>query len=283
LGVTLVTGDINDREAILKGMKGCKWLIHIAAAYSFWEPKKKIYRDINVEGTRTILECALAANVSKVVHVSTVAVFGNSMDNPITEDSEAGTARFSEYAQTKYEGDEIAWDLYEREGLPLVMIYPGAVLGAGDPKSSGKYIQDLIHGRMPVRAFEDVIFPWVYVGDVAEVIARALEKNNNIGEKYLVAGRNLTHGEINKMISQISRVPLPKIRLPGSLAMINAMFLTWLANLTKRPPLWGMAEDLIWTMKESVRVDGSKVERDLGITYTPIRVALEEAISSIRK
>ena len=283
LGATLVTGDITDPDSLSEGMKGCKAVINIAAAYSFWEPNKKIYRDINVEGTRNVLECALETGVSKVVHVSTVAVYGNPADNPITEESAVGPTRFSEYARTKYEGDLIAWELYEKEGLPLVMIYPGAVLGAGDPKTSGQYIQDLINRRMPVTAFEDILFPWVYVCDVAEAIARALEKDNNIGEKYLVVGGNHTYGEINKMISQISGVPLPKISLPGSLAMVNAMFLTWLANLTKKRPMWGMAEDLIWTMKESVRVDGSKAERELGITYTPIRVALEEVISSIRK
>jgi hypothetical protein len=62
--------------------------------------------------------------------------------------------------------------------------------------------------------------------------------------------------------------------------MANAMLLTLLANIVKKPPLLGMALDQIRTMKEGAAVDGSKVERELGITYTPIRVALEEAIAS---
>ncbi len=85
------------------------------------------------------------------------------------------------------------------------------------------------------------------------------------------------------MIQEISGVPLPKIKLPGSLATIAAAFLTRVADLTKRPPPWGMCSDQVRSMKESVVADGSKVERELGITYTPIRIALEEAIASYQR
>ena len=84
------------------------------------------------------------------------------------------------------------------------------------------------------------------------------------------------------MISEISGVALPKLKMPDSLAMANARLLTLLADIIKKPPLWGMALDQIRTMKEGGEVDGSKVERDLGVTYTPIRVAIEEAIASYK-
>ncbi len=62
--------------------------------------------------------------------------------------------------------------------------------------------------------------------------------------------------------------------------MVNAALLTWLANLTKKPPMLGMSTDLTRAGKEGFGFDGSKAERELGITYTPIRVAFEEAIAS---
>jgi dihydroflavonol-4-reductase len=261
-------------------MSGCDWVLDIAAAYSFWLPRKRTYTEVNVGGTRNVVECALETGVSKVVHVSTAAIYGKPTDRPFKEDSDPGRARFSEYARTKYEGDLIAWELCRTKDLPLVMVYPGGVLGPDDPKATGEYIQNLIGGRMPATVFEDVLFPWVHVRDVAEVIVRAAEKEGNIGEKYLVVGQNMTFGQINQLISGISGVSLPKLKMPNSLAMANAMLLTLLANIVKKPPLLGMALDQIRTMKEGAAVDGSKVERELGITYTPIRVALEEAIAS---
>ncbi len=280
LGATLTFGDVTDRGSLLESMKGCDWVVNIAAAYSFWLPRKRTYAEVNVGGTRNVIECALDTGVSKVVHVSTVAIYGKPAECPFKEDSDPGPVRFSEYAQTKYEGELIAWELSKTKGLPLVMVYPGGVLGPDDPKASGEYIQNLIHGRMPATVFEDVPFPWVHVRDVAEIIARAAEKEGNIGEKYLAVGQNLTFGQINQMISEISGVALPRLKMPDSLAMANAMLLTLLADIVKKPPLLGMALDQIRTMKEGAEVDGSKAERELGITYTPIRVALEEAIAS---
>lgn len=280
LSATLTLGDITDRGSLLEGMRGCDWVVNVAAAYSFWLPRKRTYAEVNVGGARNVMECALETGVSKVVHVSTVAIYGKPAERPFNEDSEPGPVRFSEYARTKYEGDLIAWELCKTKGLPLVMVYPGGVLGPDDPKPAGEYIQNLIDGRLPATLLEDALFPWVHVGDVAEVIVRAAEKEGNIGEKYLAVGQNLTFGQINQMISEISGVPLPKLKMPDSLAMANAMLLTLFADIIKKPPLWGMASDQIRTMKEGGDVNGSKAERELGITYTPIRVALEEAIAS---
>jgi len=134
LGVKLVMGDITDKNSVLQGMKGCDWVIHLAALYSFWERNKRLYNDINIGGTRNVMECVLETGISKVVHVSTMVTYGKPVDTPFTEESEVGPVRFNRYAQAKYEGDLIVWDLFKNKGLPVVVIYPGAVLGAGDPK-----------------------------------------------------------------------------------------------------------------------------------------------------
>ena len=281
-GATLITGDVTDKDSLLEGMRGCDWVINLANIYSFWEPNKQVYTEVNVKGTRNVMECALETGVSKVVHISTAGIYGKPVDCPFTEESKVGPVRFSEYFRTKYEGDLIAWELYEKTGLPLVMVYPAAVLGPGDPKTTGQYIQDLIHRRMPARVFEDSIFTFVHVKDVAEAIVRALEKEHNLGQKYLVGTHQLSFGQFNEIISEISGVPLPKISLPDWLVAVNATLLTGLANLIKKPPMLGMAKDKIRTMKQGCRIDGSKAEKELGITYTPIRVAIEDAIASFQ-
>jgi dihydroflavonol-4-reductase len=282
LNVTIVEGDLTDKKSLLEGMKDCDSVINIAALYSLWEPNKKIYNEINVNGTRNVMECALEAKIKKVVHISTAGVYGKPKEDPFTEESPVGPIQYSEYFKTKYEGELIAWDLHENKGLPLVVIYPVCVLGAGDTKASGRYIQDIINRRLPATVFRNGMFSYVYVKDVAQAIVNALEKENNIGEKYLVGNYRYTWGEINKMISEISGVPLPRFNLPDSITMMNAFFLTSLANMIKKPPLWGMAIDQMKVMKVGFSVDGSKAERELGIKYTPIRVALEEAINSFK-
>jgi len=282
-GVTLISGDVTDKHSLLKGVKGCDWVVNLANIYSFWEPDNQVYKKVNVEGTRNVMECALETGISKVLHVSTVGIYGKPADSPFTEESPVGPVRFSQYCQTKYEGDLVAWEFYEKKGLPLLMVYPGAVLGPGDPKATGKYIEDLIHRRLPARVFEDSVMTWVHVRDVAEAIVRALEKQNNIGEKYLVGNNRFSFGEMNQMVSEISGVRLPRFRLPSPLVTLNAFFLTQVANIIKKSPLWGMSTDQIKIMKVGFSFDGSKAVRELGITYTPIRQAIKEAIESYQK
>jgi dihydroflavonol-4-reductase len=283
LGAVLVTGDVTDKESMREGMQGCDWVINLANIYSFWEPDQKVFNEVNVEGTRNVLECALETGVSKVVHVSSVVVYGKPSDCPFTEESPVGPVRFSEYARTKYEGDLIAWELYEKRGLPLVVVYPGSVLGPGDNKPTGQYLQNLINGRMPARLLEDAVLTYVHVRDVAEVIVRAAEKEDNIGEKYFACGQQLSMREINEMVCEISGFPLPELAQPDGQVMANAALMTKLADASKKPPLLGMCMDQVRTTKEGFMADGSKAERELGITYTPVRVALEEAIAWYRR
>ena len=186
----------------------------------------------------------------------------------------------SEYARTKYEGDQVAWNLYRNEGLPLVMIYPCAVTGAERSKASGDHIKLLINRKMPIRGLESAIFTYVHVNDVAKAIVRALEKEGNIGEGYIIGKEQCSVGDINKWVSEISGVPLPFISIPTFMVKLNAFFLTTLSNLTKRPPPWGLSSDSVRNILTEFKADGTKAEQELGISYTPVRNAIKECIES---
>lgn len=284
LGADIIVGDVNDRASLHAGMKGCDWVFNLANVYSFWEADKTIYRKVNVEGTRNVMECALEASVSKIVHVSTVAVYGRPNESPLREETPVAPIRKSIYAQTKYEGDQIAWQLYREKGLPLVGIYPCLVVGSGDPKLTGQTVRLFISKRMPARIFDNKVFLFVHVGDVVEAILKAAEKADNLGKKYIVGNTNLSMGDMYNLISDVSGVAPPALHMPDFLVMFNARILTWLANMIKRPPLWGMSTDAVQMMKEGdLVIDGSKAEYELGIIYTPIRKAVEEEVAYYRQ
>ncbi len=282
LGVNLVIGDVTDKKSIVAAMEGCDWVVNLANHYSFWEPDPGIYTRVNVHGTRNVMEAALETGVRKVVHMSTALIYGNPQDAPFREDSPVGALRFSKYAESKYQGSLIAWNLYEETGLPLVVLYPSGVLGPGDDKFTGQYIQIMMRGGMPARAWESAVHNLVHVKDVVEATYRALQIADNIGEKYLISGYQVTLGELNRMISEISGEPLPRLVFPDWLAMASAWTLTKIADLVKKPPLWNMMLDGMRNLQAGINFDGSKAERELGLTYTPIRMAVQDAIESYR-
>jgi dihydroflavonol-4-reductase len=279
IGAEIFIGDVTDKNSIQNGMKGCEWLIHLASSFVFWVPNNRIYHAVNVTGTRNMMEAALEAGISKIVYVSTAAIYGNA-HKPTTEETPVGTKRESKYVRTKYEGDLIAWDLFENRNLPLVVIYPSGVMGANDPKACGRYINNFAQGRMPAQVLINCRFPFVHVKDVAEAIVRACEKEDNIGEKYIVSAENLTFGEINQMISEISGKKLPVLKFPVWMTKLTAILLTGISNLIRKPPLWDMSVDQINLMKQGFNIDGSKTERELGIQYLPIYNAIKESIES---
>jgi dihydroflavonol-4-reductase len=280
-GVDIIIGDITDKESLIRGLQGCDWVVHLASSFEFWVPDQQVYQAVNIDGVRYVMESALATSIKKVVFVSTAAVFGNT-PWPITEESDFGSLRASRYAQTKLDGEMIAWRMHEEEGLPLVVIYPGAVIGADDPKAAGRYLQKIAFGKMPAQVVVDSVFPWVHVQDVCEAIVRALEKDDNIGEKYLISASNMTWGEMNRLICEVSGSKPPRLRLPNWATVMSARLLTGIADLVKRPPLLDLSVDQVALMKLGGEVDGSKAERELGLAYTPIREAVAEAVASFR-
>ena len=281
IGAQLVIGDITDKTSI-KGMDGCGYLVHMASSFEFWVPNNKVFYDVNIVGTRNVMESVLENGISKVVYISSATVYGNAKW-PITEETVVGTERAGKYVRTKYEGDLIAWDLYEKSKLPLIVIYPSAVVGANDPKACGRYFKNYAEGRMPAQVLTKHPFPFVHVKDVAEVIVRALEKQNNIGEKYIVSAENPTFGELNQMIRKISGTKLPIIKLPDWATSMTSYLVTGIANLIRKPPIWDLSIDQVELMKQGFIIDGSKVERGLGIKYTSVYDGIKESIESLQE
>ena len=281
--VTVVHGDVTDKPSIVSGMRGCEWVIHLANVYSFWEPDKSVYKRVNVNGTRNVMEAAIETEAAKIVHVSSVVTYGRPDQLPFTEETPEGLSLFSEYARTKRAADALVWKLYKNQHLPVVMVYPGAVAGPGDLKASGQYIHDLINRRLPMRVYDNSILTWVHVRDVSTAIVKTLELSDNLGERYLICSEQVTNREFTNMVAQISGVPSPRIRLPDFLVSVNAFLLTALAKVTRQAPPWGMSMDQMNTLREGIVADGDKAKRELGIVYTPLYTALEEAIEWYRQ
>ena len=281
-GFQLITGNVSEPESLRLGMSGCDWVIHLANLYTMWHPQPVQFTRVNVEGTYNVMQAALQAGVSKVVYVSTAAVYGKPQEQPFCEESLPGTRLFSEYGRTKALGNQLAWQFYRQHGLPLVVLYPGIVLGAGDNKPSGKYISDIIHRRVPATIFHRSIATYVYVGDVADAILCAAGRPDTTGKKYLLGRAWLNGKEFVELIRDVSGVALPWFTFPDFMVMAASYVLTGLSAFTRRPPRWGLSIDASRTLKMGFQYDGSKAERELGISYTPIRQALEEAIASYR-
>ena len=116
LEAEVVKGDLRDRESLKSAMTGCSRLYHVAAYYSLWDQDKKLIYDINVQGTRNILETALELGLERVVYTSTVGCIGLSEDRtPTNEDQPMDPATLSnDYKISKFQAEKIALEMHDR-------------------------------------------------------------------------------------------------------------------------------------------------------------------------
>jgi len=278
-GVELVMGDLGNREALAAGMAGCRAVVHLASVNTHWEPHPAIYRAVNVDGLRNVMSEALAAGAAAVVNVGTALSFGKPHDVPFSEESEHGKDLFSSYARSKDLGDRIARRMHREQGLPLVTIYPGGVVGPGNVKQTSQYIHTVLEGKLPGIVFPDVRQTYVHVGDVAEMIARSITMPQAIGRAYLAGNESLSMQELNLLLVELTGVKLPRLRLPGAAMHVASFVATEIADVTKREPMLGMARGSILHMAAGCEFDGSRAIRELGIVYTPIRDSIAAEIA----
>ena len=281
LGVQLVPGDVTRPQGLAAAMQDHDWVLHLANRYSLYERDERLYEAVNVQGNRNIMQAALEAGVGKVVHVSSIVAFGASPDQPLREGSRVGP-HANAYARTKHAGDEIV-RTYARQGLPVVMIYPGAVLGPGDPKDTGVWIRQLVRRQQPARVFEGGGFTFVHVNDVAKAIVLAAERAGNAGEQYLIGREYLSNGQFTALVSELSGVPQPPLALPDWLASAAARVAGTVSRVTGRPPVLGLSPDTARHLAQGFRFGSDKAERELGLTYTPVREALRADIATFHR
>jgi dihydroflavonol-4-reductase len=275
--IQLAQVSLFDRCALQKLMSGCDCLIHLANVYSFWEKDASIYERVNVNATRVVYESALHAGVKKVVHVCTAVMWGNAQQ-PYNEETQIGEKVFSKYAASKRKMDEMAWQCFNEHGLPLVGVYPAAVIGPGDVKSSGQMVADIMHGNLPARGLENSRITFVDVRDAADGIVKIAEHKDLVGERFILGNKAISLKDYMRHISEAAGVKLPLIKLPNWGLWLVSGLLTVLSAMTKRSPLWGMSLDQTRTFMNGFQCDGSKAVEKLGVHYRPVRESLTDAV-----
>lgn len=281
LPVEVVDGDLTDDGSLRRPLQGCGWLFHVAAFYSLWARDRRLFYDINVEGTRRILQAAAEAGVSRVVYTSTVGALGIPSDGrPGTEETPVSLADMvGDYKRSKFLAEEVARG-FARQGLPVVIVNPSAPVGPGDikPTPTGQMIVDFLRGRM--WAYLETGLNLVDVEDVAAGHLLAAERGD-VGERYILGGQNLTLREIFGTLGRIAGIRPPRLKVSAGLVLPLARLSEWVADhVTERPPM--IAVDAVRMAQKRMFFDCRKAIRELGLPQSPVEEALARAVRWFR-
>jgi dihydroflavonol-4-reductase len=277
-GCTPVRGDLLRPGDLARSMSGCRYLVHVAALYTFSPGKRREIWDTNVRGCAGILQAAHLAGIERAVVTSSSATVGpGPADRPATEENCAVDADASPYHGSKLQQERVA--LAAR--VPVVLLLPTAPVGPGDwkPTPTGKMVVDFIRGR--IFATLDGGMNVVAVEDVARAHVLALQYGRP-HERYLVGGENLSLSQIWELLARICGRQAPAHRIPYRLALT----LGWADDLRCRLLHGGLGGlDAPLVPLEGVRmashtmyIDDARARAVLGYEATSVHAALERAV-----
>ncbi len=278
LGVILHKGDVTEKESMRPPMTGVDGVFHIAGWYKVGVRDATPGEQVNVQGTRNVLELMRELGIPKGVYTSTLAVNSDTHGKMVDENYRFTGQHLSAYDRTKAEGHHIA-DKFVAEGLPLVILQPGLIYGPEDTSQMGEFLRGFLHGKtQPIP--QQTAYCWAHVDDIAWAHIAAMEKAKP-GTTYIIAGPRHTFVEGCKIASDLSGTKMPMTMPPGMLKMMSGI----MSVVEKVIPIEGVYSS------EGQRVlagttyigDNGKAKRDLGYNPRPLREGLAQTFDYEKK
>ena len=223
LGVNHICGDVTNYEQVLAASAGHDIIFHMAGLVSYRSADLTRQRAVNVEGTRNVMEAALASGVGRVIHTSSIAAFGIPPEGTIGDETIEYnlTGLNLSYCDTKHEA-ELVVEEYFRKGLNVITLCPGIIFGEGDTHPHHHFIfRALSKGFMlgvPAGGT-----PYSDIVDIVDAHLNAIDLGR-AGERYSLVSANLSYREAGELFAKIYSCRPPLVTLPQSFVTFAGQF-----------------------------------------------------------
>ena len=272
-GARSVPGDVTDEEALARGMDGCSVVFHIAGLNAMCLRDPTELRRVNVLGTRAVLRAAARAGVPKLVYTSSAATIGERKGTVGKEDSPHRGSFLSHYERSKFEAERVALTSRERDGVEVIAVNPSSVQGPGRAGGTARILRAHLNGTL--RFFVDTTVSLVDIDDCAEGHLLA-EEQGVAGERYILSGTTMTTGEALDVVGRVTgRAARPRTVSPRAALAAASIIEAGSRVVRKEPPV---CREMVRTLLHGHAYDGSRAERELGLTYTPAETTLRRTI-----
>ena len=278
LGVRPVPGDVGDPSALAAGMQGCEVVYHVAGLNLACLRDPAPLFEVNVDGSRNVIDAAARAGVRRVVYTSSATTVGERRGEVGREDSEHRGWFLSDYERSKFTAERVVMERASTLGVDVVSVNPTSVQGPGRADGSARLLVLFLSGRL--RFFVDTRLTMVDIDDCAAGHLLA-EKHGTPGERYLLSGASLELADALALLARITGVERRPVSIPLPLAQAAGTIGELAGRLTGRQlPL---CREVVRTLLHGHVYDGSKAERELGLRYTPAEDTLRRTVEWLVK
>jgi dihydroflavonol-4-reductase len=280
LDVEIVEGALEYAPSLAAAVQGCRYLFHVAADYRLWVPEPAEMFRANVDGTRALMEAALAAGVERIVYTSSVATLGIVKGGVADEDTPSReNEMIGPYKRSKFVAEKVVDGLVAERGLPAVIVNPSTPIGPGDvrPTPTGRILIEAAAGRMP--GYVDTGLNLAHVDDVAAGHLLAAERGE-IGRRYILGGEDMSLAEILGEVARVVDRRPPRWRVPYGVVMAAAVFAELGARVTRREPF--VTLDGARMSRKKMFFSSARAMRELGYQARPAPLAIADAVAWFR-
>ncbi len=276
LDVEVFRGNVLDRNSILPAFDGIEYVFHLAGIISIMPGKDQFVHDVNVNGTKNVLACAIQAKVKKLVHTSSIHAFsrvkhGVIVDENTPIDPEASIAA---YDQSKAEATLAVLE-ETKKGFPAVIVCPTGVIGPYDFKGSELGI--LIQGWMKhkVNFLIDGEYDFVDVRDVVNGMILARDKGIS-GQIYILSGELIQVGDIWRIVKELLPFKSWAINLPIKFAKFSAGIAQIYYQISHTKPRFTSYS--IATLQSNANISNTKARKMLGYSPRSLKESLRDTV-----
>ena len=208
-GAQVVLGSITDRDLVAKCVSGAEIVMHLAAAFREIGVPDALYQEVNVEGTRIVVEEALKAGARKLVYCSTQGVHGHIETPPGDESSPIAPADY--YQQTKYEGELVVQE-YAKQGIEHVILRPTAIYGPGDPGRFLMIYKRVKKGTFPMFGRGKTFYHPLYIDNLVDAFILAMAPGAGAGKAYIIGDEEFF--SIEELVSRVGKAIDVDVSIP---------------------------------------------------------------------
>ncbi len=282
-GVRVVRGDVRDPASLAPFFDGAgpdSVVLHCAGIVSISSGFQQAVYDVNVTGTKNVVEACRAHAVGRLVYVSSVHAIPEQPAGQVVTETDCFDPALVKGLYAKTKAEATAYVLAAaREGVPAVIVHPSGILGPYDKGHGHLTALVLDYCRRRLTAAVRGGYDLVDVRDVAAGVLAAAERGRT-GACYILSNRYCTVHELLDTLHEITGQKQIKTYLPQWFVRATAPLSELYYKLRGVPPLYTGYS--IYTLSTNANFSHEKADRELGYKTRPLEQTLRDTVAFLR-
>jgi dihydroflavonol-4-reductase len=278
MDVERVEGDVLNFDSLMVAFEGADVVYHLAGIVAISPRKQRMQYQINIAGTRNVVEACLKSGVNRLVHTSSIQALVEPPNGTVFDEADPFDPNrvIGHYAKSKAQGSLEVLSGVER-GLDAVIVCPTGATGPYDfkPSQMGNWFADLAKDRISGRMYIGGAYDFVDVRDIAVGHILACEKGRK-GEAYILSGERITEADLSRLVQQAAGASGRIYRIPQWIARMMAVIAHIYGYVTDSVPQPGKEEVRI--LSSNSFISHEKATRELGYAPRTLRESVADTI-----